>query len=138
MSSTALSWALFEFALHPVMQTRLRAEMRSISLPVSTSTDTPLDGDTIAALERLPLLDSVLRETLRLHAPIPANHRMATRDTTIPLSAPVTDRHGVARSVLQLKKGDQIYTPNFLVNRLKDVYGADADEWMCVLAICWS
>jgi cytochrome P450 len=76
----------------------------------------------------------VLRETLRVHPPVLANLRMATRDTTVPLSAPVTDRKGVAHSALQLREGDMVLTPIFLINRLKEVYGADADVWKCVVA----
>jgi cytochrome P450 len=115
-----------------VLQARLRTEARSLPLSSSTDTGTPLDADTLAALEKLPLLDGVLRETLRLRPPLIANLRMAACDTAVPLSAPVMDLKGVAHSVLHLREGDMVAVPIFLINRLKEVYGADADVWKYV------
>ena len=37
-------------------------------------------------LNALPYLDAVVRETLRIHSPVPISVRMATRDDTIPVS----------------------------------------------------
>jgi cytochrome P450 len=132
-SSTTLSWILFELSIHPVLQTRLRTELRSLLLPDSSSISPPLDADVLSALEKLPLLDAVVRETLRLHAPVRVTLRMATKETVLPLSVPVVDKNGVARSALELREGDLVFMPIYLVNRLKEVYGEDADEWRCVL-----
>ena len=45
-------------------------------------------------LNALPYLDAVVRETLRLHAPVPASMRQAASDDVIPLGQPVKDRNG--------------------------------------------
>ena len=45
-------------------------------------------------LSELPFLDSVVRETLRLHAPVPMSKRVAARDDVIPLQTPYTDIRG--------------------------------------------
>ena len=45
-------------------------------------------------LNSLPYLDAVVRETLRLLAPVTLTLRSAMEDDVIPLSAPYVDRYG--------------------------------------------
>ena len=45
-------------------------------------------------LNALPYLDAFVRETLRVHAPVPSSLRVATQDDVIPLEHPVKDEHG--------------------------------------------
>ena len=45
-------------------------------------------------LNSLPYLDNVIRETLRVHAPVPATTREATVDDVIPVEEPFVDRYG--------------------------------------------
>jgi hypothetical protein len=45
-------------------------------------------------LNALPYLDCVVREALRIHAPVPATIRVAMKDDIIPLSSPFIDRLG--------------------------------------------
>lgn len=45
-------------------------------------------------LNSLPYLDAVVREALRLYAPVPATMRAAAKDDIVPLSAPYTDKEG--------------------------------------------
>jgi hypothetical protein len=52
-------------------------------------------------LNGMTYLDYVIRETLRLHSPIPNTVRTPTKDTVVPLSEPFTDRHGVKRHELR-------------------------------------
>ena len=66
------------------MQTKLRDELLIIE------TDNPTMDQLIA----LPYLDMVVRETMRLHAPVPATSKLAMKDDILPLSEPVTDRKG--------------------------------------------
>ena len=50
-------------------------------------------------LNALPYLEKVVREVLRLHAPVVGTIRAAMEDTIIPVAKPYVDRHGVpARS----------------------------------------
>ena len=55
-------WVLYEVARHPVLQAELREE-------VSIAQDSSLD-----VLNKFPLLDAVIQETLRLHPAILENH----------------------------------------------------------------
>ena len=51
----------------------------------------PPDVDEILAL---PYLDFVVRETLRLYAPVTATVRVAAKDDILPVTAPFRDRYG--------------------------------------------
>ncbi|KAF7792238.1 hypothetical protein EIP86_003274 [Pleurotus ostreatoroseus] len=68
----------------PDVQRKLRQELLSIS------TDMP----TMDELMALPYLDMVVKETLRVHTPVPMTGRIATQDDRIPLNTPFTDRYG--------------------------------------------
>jgi cytochrome P450 len=52
-------------------------------------------------LNALPYLEWVVRETLRVHAPVPASMRMAMQDDVIPLETPYTDKLGNTQSHIQ-------------------------------------
>jgi cytochrome P450 len=62
LNSTAATWALFALTQNVAVQTRLRDELLTVS------TDNP----SMDELNALPFLDCVVRETLRLHAPVTA------------------------------------------------------------------
>lgn len=46
-------------------------------------------------LSSLPYLDCVIRETLRVHSPVPSTVRVAVKDDVIPLERPFVDRGGM-------------------------------------------
>jgi cytochrome P450 len=131
-TSTLLAWVLFALAQRPDLQAALRAKCRSAPLPTGTHGNAPLTMAELAALDKLPLLDAVLRETLRLHAPVPAIGRTATRDDVLPVSAPFVDRAGVARTSLPVRRGEDVFVPIRLVNCEEAIWGPDAAEWRCV------
>ena len=93
----------------------------------------PTDNPTLEELNRLPYLECVIRETLRLYAPVTAVGRVAAMDDVLPLSEPLRDSKGnvVAESLL-VKKGQIIRVPIIAVNRLKDIWGEDALEFKYV------
>jgi cytochrome P450 len=96
-TSSLLSWILFELAANPDTQARLRAECRKLSLPTGGA---PRDADRLAALDKLPQLDAVVRETLRLHAPAASTLRTAQQDDILPLSRPFVDTKGVEQTTI--------------------------------------
>jgi len=85
--STALVWALYALACHPAAYAKLTAEARGFY------TDSP----PMEELNGMTYLDYVVREVLRLHAPVTNTDRVAKEDVVVPLSEPFTDRHGVER-----------------------------------------
>ncbi|MFD4458399.1 cytochrome P450 [Nocardia sp. NPDC058480] len=64
-TATTLTWALYHLHREPGLLTRLLAEL-------------PTAGDDPAEQARLPLLDAVCQETLRLHPPVPIVLRTLT------------------------------------------------------------
>lgn len=94
-SSTALTWCLWRLALNPDIQNKLREEVRAVQ-EEQPSLDT---------LYKLPYLDNVVHESLRLDAPVPITTRMAAVDTTIPLSLPHRDRNGKTIDSITVNKG---------------------------------
>jgi cytochrome P450 len=131
-TSTAVTWTLFQLAQRPALQAELRAELRSLPLPLAAKDNAPLDADTLAALDRLPLLDAVVRETLRANAPVQNAGRVATEDASIPLARPFIGRDGVLHDEVRVRKGDLITIPILSIHRSEELWGPDAREWKCV------
>ena len=86
LNSTATTWALFALTQNREAQDKLRNELLSVG------TDNP----TMDELNALPYLDAVVRETLRVHAPVDSTMRVATQDDFLPLSEPIMDKYGRA------------------------------------------
>ncbi|KAI0267368.1 cytochrome P450 [Gloeopeniophorella convolvens] len=118
-TSTGLTWTLFALSTRKDVQAKLREEL--LSLP----TDTP----TLDQLNSLKYLDCVIREALRLHAPVNITQRDAVVDTVIPLSKPFIDNKGIERHELRVRKGDTIQIPIQELNRSEEFWGEDAMEF---------
>ena len=88
-TSNALSRTLQILASNPEAQAKLRAEVLEAS-----NGEPMIDYETIV---KLPYLDAVVRETLRVHAPVPVTNRVAMKDDLIPVSEPFVDRDGVVQ-----------------------------------------
>jgi hypothetical protein len=101
-TSTAVSWTLFELAQHADVQAQLRDELRAFPLPAAAAGNAPLDADTLAELDKLPLLDAVVRESLRVHAPVQNTGRVATTDTATSLARPFADRLGALQHEIRV------------------------------------
>jgi cytochrome P450 len=87
-TSTGTTWALFALTQRPDVQAKLREELLAF----------PSDTPTMDELQALPYLDAVVRETMRVHAPVPNTIRIAKRDDVIPLDEPFVDRNGESRT----------------------------------------
>lgn len=57
------------------------------------------------------------------------NREPSAVEDFIPLSEPLTGKDGKAITSLHVKKGQQIVIGIFTLNRSKDIYGEDADEF---------
>ncbi|KAH9951981.1 cytochrome P450 [Amylocystis lapponica] len=118
-TSTATTWCLYALTQAPDVQQKLREELLSVD------TDAP-DMDQLNAL---PYLDAVVRETMRVHSPVPSTMRVAARDDVIPLSTPVVDVHGQVHDSIKVDKGQNIFISITAVNRAKALWGEDAFEF---------
>ncbi|KAL0567219.1 hypothetical protein V5O48_014777 [Marasmius crinis-equi] len=105
------------------VQSKLRQEFRA-AREARDGEDLPYDE-----LVSLPYLDAVCRETLRLHAPISRVIRTTTKDTSLPLSAPIRCEDGSLISEIPLAANTDIYISILNANRNVDLWGPDALEW---------
>ncbi|KIK36433.1 hypothetical protein CY34DRAFT_16395 [Suillus luteus UH-Slu-Lm8-n1] len=80
-------------------------------------------------LVELSYLDAVVRETLRLHAPVPSTVRVAMKDDILPVDTPFTDKYGVVHDGINVRKGDSIFIPILAINRSEAIWGTDAKEF---------
>ncbi|KXN91971.1 hypothetical protein AN958_11031 [Leucoagaricus sp. SymC.cos] len=123
-TAVGTTWTLFALAQDQSVQSRLREELLKV----------PTESPTMEELDALPYLDAVIREALRLHSPVPATIRYATKDDVIPLQNPIIDEDGKEHYELKVNKGQVIYLSITMVNRLESIWGEDAqvfnpDRW---------
>ncbi|KAL9006362.1 MAG: hypothetical protein Q9188_000898 [Gyalolechia gomerana] len=116
-TASAFSWAICMLCAHPDMQTRLRAEIRS-NIPDPRSLDSSISASEI---DRLPYLNAVCNEVLRVYPPLPITVRVAACDTSI------VGHH--------IPKGTAIFMSPWATNVNKELWGEDAetfnpDRWM--------
>ncbi|KAH9855328.1 cytochrome P450 [Lenzites betulinus] len=134
-SSSSLTWTLYALSRNPASQAKLRAELRSLPLPPSLSMDctSPATDDAdlhtafFECIMHLPYLDAIVRESLRLYAPISTTMRVASADDVIPVAAPFTDRRGRECPHIRVRRGDIISIPLQALNKSTDVWGDDAE-----------
>jgi len=75
-------------------------------------------------LKRMPYLNLVLKEVLRLYPSVPVNSRAAVRTTTIP-----TGGGPDGQSPILIRKGEAVGYCVYAMHRRKDIYGDDALEF---------
>ncbi|KAF7298435.1 hypothetical protein MKEN_01368600 [Mycena kentingensis (nom. inval.)] len=119
-TSTGTTWALYALTQNKAAQKRLRDEL--LAVPTATPT--------MDELNALPFLDCIVRETLRIYAPVPSTLRAATQDDIVPLETPFTDVHGVVHETIHVTKGQTIMIPILAMNRDERIWGADAMEFV--------
>jgi len=118
-TSSATTWALFALTQNVEAQTKLRNEVLAVG------TDNP----TMDELNALPYLDAVVRETLRIHAPVASTMRVATQDDILPLGEPIKDKYGRMMDGIPIKKGQTLMIPILALNRAKSIWGEDSLEF---------
>ncbi|OCB91363.1 cytochrome P450 [Sanghuangporus baumii] len=129
-TSSALSRTLQVLAMHPEAQVHLRQEVRHAK--EAADSDESAFGD-YDSLMRLPFLDAVVRETLRLYPPVSWGWRVARAVTTLPLYRPIEltkgPRKGELITSIPVAKNQQVVTGIAAAQRDENVWGEDADVW---------
>lgn len=72
-TGTTLTYAAYHLTLNPALQKALRSELRTLQPIISISQPDSVDSELpqTTSIDRLPLLDAVINETLRLNSPAP-------------------------------------------------------------------
>ncbi|KZT73906.1 cytochrome P450 [Daedalea quercina L-15889] len=119
-TSNALSRILHMLALHPDVQEKLRQELLGAGAAGGMEYD---------ELNRLPFLDCICRETLRVYPPVPTMMRVASKDTILPLSEPIYTIDGTRMDEIPIVKGTQLVVGAIGCNTSRTLWGEDAHEW---------
>ncbi|KAJ7106843.1 cytochrome P450 [Mycena crocata] len=80
-------------------------------------------------LNSLPYLEIVIRETMRVYAPVASLSRMAMQDDVLPFSKPFIDVKGNSHDSLPIPKGYMLHIPILAVNTDPAIWGSDAAEF---------
>ncbi|KAL1412262.1 hypothetical protein Q8F55_000005 [Vanrija albida] len=118
-SATALTWASWHLAHRPDIQDKLRADLDSVDE----------DRPDVERLQTLPYLDQFVHELLRFDPPLHRVIRHCVEDTVVPLSIPVRGRDGKMMDSIKVSKGTEIAIAINEINRSKDIWGPDAEEF---------
>ncbi|KAG6837898.1 hypothetical protein H0H93_013051 [Arthromyces matolae] len=111
--SAVVAWILYELSQNQEIQSTLREELHDATLASFDDLN-----------NKYPLLDAVLKETLRLHPPILENHHEAGENMVVPLSEPLP---GTTEMHLVVPKGTTIAIPLNVIQTNEAVWGPDAD-----------
>jgi len=107
-TASTLTWAFFEIARNPEIERKCREEVKTLPM------DDP--SDFYAASKAWTYIDAVVRETIRLHSPVPIDAKHAINDDVLP------DGTFVGKGWIA------VYSP-WVMARDTDLWGPDAATW---------
>ncbi|KAI0328016.1 cytochrome P450 [Cubamyces sp. BRFM 1775] len=119
-TSNALSRVFHLLAERPDIQDKLRAEI------IEACNGEILSHDNLI---KLPFLDAVCRETLRLYAPVQFTSREVAQDAKLPLLSPIRGVDGTMMSEIAVPKGTIVLLNYTGSNTNRELWGDDASEW---------
>ncbi|KAJ7366544.1 cytochrome P450 [Mycena albidolilacea] len=143
-TSSALTWCLYALVQNPLVQRKLRAALRDVERDLQLEhagleeSNPQLYQQTLTdQLSKCEYLDWVIREALRLHAPITSTMRVCMRDEDeIPVSSEgangehggggCVDKNGKRLFGIRVKKWDIITIPIQAINKSQALWGEDA------------
>ncbi|KAJ6512535.1 cytochrome P450 [Mycena sanguinolenta] len=86
-------------------------------------------GGAMEELNSLPYLEQIVRETLRLYAPVVSLERMAMENDVLPLAKPYIDKTGKSHDSIPIHKGQIVHIPILAINTDEEIWGHDAAEF---------
>ncbi|KAJ7301809.1 cytochrome P450 [Mycena albidolilacea] len=114
-----LGWVLYRLAQMENYQHALREEIRLATAKGKGDPD----------YDKMPLLNAMINEVLRLYPAFPLAERMATEDCVLPLSQPIIGIDGSQILEIPIKKGQLFFVAIASYNRLASIWGSDALEF---------
>lgn len=110
-----MAWILYEIARCSDIQEMLRKEISAI--PEPTYED---------IVQEMPLLDAVVKESLRLHPPVMELTHVAKHDAVVPMSKPIPGTHNL---FFTIPRGTVIQIPVNALHTDPAVWGDDAESF---------
>ncbi|KAI0742144.1 cytochrome P450 [Irpex lacteus] len=121
-TSTLVSRALHALSLRTELQDKLRTEIQEAQ--AQHGQDLPCE-----VLLQLPLLEAVVRESLRLFPAVNILPRVAQKDDCLTFSEPIQGKDGTPIKEIIVPKGTTVIISFLASNTNKALWGEDADEW---------
>ncbi|KIJ66688.1 hypothetical protein HYDPIDRAFT_108600 [Hydnomerulius pinastri MD-312] len=125
-TASSLTWMLYELSKHPEDQQRIRDEIKAARARAEARGDDDLIPSDYDAMT---FTNAAFKEALRLHPIVPTLIRDADFDDVLPLSIPIETASGKTINEIPISKGQPIFASICTYNRLKTVWGEDADTW---------
>ncbi|KAF8217181.1 cytochrome P450 [Mycena galopus ATCC 62051] len=124
-TSSSLARFLTLIAEDVDLQQRLREEIRGAKALKAPGEDLDFNE-----LERLPLLDAVVREMLRVYSPVTFIWRQTMKDAMVPLTYPIRSTvTGEQTKELLIEEGTAVYLGLSAANRSTAIWGPDAGQF---------
>ncbi|KAJ6511636.1 cytochrome P450 [Mycena vulgaris] len=124
-TSSSLARFLSLVAADTDLQQRLRVELQEAKAKKAPGEDLDFNE-----LERLPLLDAVVREMLRIYSPVTFVWRQTKKDVVVPLTYPIrSEITGEETTELLIEEGTAVYLGLSAANRSTAIWGPDAAEF---------
>ncbi|KAJ7302444.1 cytochrome P450 [Mycena albidolilacea] len=124
-TSSSLARFLTIVAEDSDLQQKLRAELQNAKAKKAPGED--LD---YVEIEKLPILDAVVREMLRVYSPVTFIWRQTTKDVVVPLTHPIrSTTTGEEINEMLIEQGTAVYLGLAAANRSTAVWGPDASEF---------
>ncbi|KAJ5493609.1 hypothetical protein N7463_009696 [Penicillium fimorum] len=120
-SGITFTYMMWELSQRPELQGELRKELLTLSPSLQYSTtdgENPLASP--SAIDALPLLDAMVRETLRLHSPAPAQ---------LPRVTPATEKGTSLHGYDNIPGGVRVSSTAYSLHRISEVYPRPL-EWL--------
>ncbi|KAA8644910.1 hypothetical protein EYZ11_005298 [Aspergillus tanneri] len=118
------TYMMWELSRHPHIQAELRRELLTLSSQLKYPFLSPTSGDLLqipsaSAIDSLPLLDAILRESLRVHSPAPA---------PLPRSTPASANGISLDGYDNIPGGVRVSSSAYSLHRIEEIY-PESDQW---------
>jgi cytochrome P450 len=134
---TILTYAMHDLSQRPMLQRQLRDELRAVSEGLKQAKTTRLlTNEMLQDIDRLPLLDAIVKETMRLRAPTPGPQRrvvpaggVTVSDYYIPAGTIIsTSQRTVHRNEAAFPEPD-LWKPERWMSSDQDLGDRDPSKW---------
>lgn len=136
-TATQNTWALWLLAMNQDVQDRVRKEIQDQVKKEAEEADSLTEEERaiydiqpVRDINSLPLLDKVVKESVRMLPSVPSTVRVALKDDVVPLSKSYkrADGKGTYNSIV-IPKGHEFFVPLNVIQMSKDIWGEDAEEF---------
>jgi len=125
-TSGTVNYTLHEISKQPELQQRIRNELLDFQKEHGGRDPT---FEEYMSNTKLPLLDAVTKEALRMYPAAAFTERIATKDDVIPLRHPVRQPNGKFLTEIRIKKGQTLFFPVIAINRIHSRWNGDGDTF---------